>query len=80
MTFKLQTRLYDVIDTEALALVQSWVADPDRHSQLIEARSGDSVAYTVSITDYTEPEAIRTDRYAQFESEFGRSVLLRPEE
>lgn len=80
MTFKLQTRLYDLVDTEALALVQSWVADPDRHSQLIEARSGDSVAYTVSVTDYSEPEAIRTDRAGEFAREFGSSVQLRPEE
>ena len=77
MTFTLQTRLYDLVDNEALSLVQAWVADPYHRSQLILTRLGDAVSYTISVTDYTEPEAIRTDRYAQFESEFGSSVQLR---
>jgi hypothetical protein len=80
MTFTLQTRLYDLVDHDSLSLVQTWVADPNRHSQLIKARSGDSVTYAVAITDYLEPESIRTDRYAQFESQFGSGVQLRLEE
>ena len=77
MSYKLQTRLYDVLDLDQLADIRSWVMDVANTSILIEQKYTDTSSWTVSVTDCVEPEVMRTDHYQQFESGFGSAVAQR---
>jgi hypothetical protein len=68
------TDVYHVLDPRRLEEIRAWVMNPDHHAQLIDQQLGDQQAWMVAVTDYTEPEAIVTDRRQRFLAEFAEAV------
>jgi hypothetical protein len=66
--------VYAVHDLSAVDGIRAWAMTADNASQMTETRLGDTVSYSVVITDCVSPPEYVTDHRSRFLAEYGDSV------